>query len=185
MFYIAIFCVLTLNLKFQWKDIPKKGGFTNISFGVKIGLLPTGELTQFGVVYYQNNRLLSIQSVSLSQLINIGTGKWPIPRTNVFHNYFEENNIRNDTLEDGTIIDYTAAFDSLWKIRFSVHPYKQQLGKGWSQGDVRPSLKQQAYIYNRYGVRGYDQDYFTDTSFYKLLKDVVDADWIEEYKSMY
>lgn len=57
--------------------------------------------------------------------------------------------------------------DSLWKIRFVEHPFEAKYGKGWSQGDARPSLKQQEFIYNNYGVRGYDQDYFVDTSFFK------------------
>src|SRR5690554_7206020 len=85
----------------------------------------------------------------------------------------------NDTLDDGTVIDYGAAFDSLWKVRFKSHPFDHRLGDGWSMGEIRPSLKQQAYIYDRYGVRGYDQDFFADTSFFKLLKDVMDPQWID------
>src|SRR5690554_7279072 len=68
----------------------------------------------------------------------------------------------NDTLDDGTVIDYGAAFDSLWKVRFKSHPFDHRLGDGWSMGEIRPSLKQQAYIYDRYGVRGYDQDFFAE-----------------------
>src|SRR5690554_42286 len=183
--YITVFLLLAIGISLTKKAIPTQNGAPDkVSFGVKIGMSPAGGLTQYALVFYKNNRLLSIQEVDLDRLIKIGTGEWPIPRTTVFHNYFEEYGMYNDTLEDGTVIDYGAAFDSLWKIRFDVHPFDHRKGNGWSQGEIRPSLKQQAYIYNRYGIRGYDQDYFVDTSFFKLLKDVLDPTWIAHYKSL-
>lgn len=155
-----------------------------ISFGVKIGILPTGKLTEYAVFFYRDNRFIGKHSISKEELVKIGTGKWPIPKTNKFHDFFKENGFYSDTLNNGEIIDYGAAFDSLWKVRFTEHPFNQGLSSGWSQGDFRPSNKQQAYIYHRYGVRGYDQDYFSDTSFFKLLKDVMDSEWIKHYKSL-
>lgn len=156
----------------------------DIKFGVKIGILPSGGLTQYAIFFYKNDRFLGKQPISKEELVKIGTGRWPIPRSTKFHDFFEENNFYKDTLENGDIIDYGAAFDSLWKVRFEAHPTQQGLKNGWSNGEYRPSLKQQQYIYNRYGVRGYDQDYFTDTSFFKLLKDVMNPKWIEHYKSL-
>jgi len=185
LFFVAVFILLAAGLSLTKKSIPTQNGAPDkVSFGVKIGILPTGGLTQYALVFYKNQRLQSIQEVNLERLIKIGTGEWPVPNTTVFHDYFEEYGMYNDTLEDGTILDYGAAFDSLWKIRFNVHPFDHRLGKGWSLGDIRPSLKQQAYIYDRYGVRGYDQDYFSDSSFFKLLKDVLDPKWIANYKSL-
>lgn len=184
--YIVFIMVLGLGLSLTRKTNNSHSAYTyRVSFGVKIGLLPTGELTQYALIYYKGKETVSLQGISYTQLIKIGTGEWPIPKTLNFHNYFEEKGFHNDTLEDGSIVDYTAAFDSLWKIRFDAHPFNHQLGKGWSQGKFRPSLKQQEFIYSRYGVRGYDQEYFTDTSFFKLLRDVLDPEWIIEYKSLY
>lgn len=161
-----------------------QGGPDRVSFGVKIGLLPSGGITQYALFFYQGERSVGNQPIDLNHLIKICTGEWPVPRSNNFINIFEENGFTNDTLSDGTVINYIAAFDSLWKIRYDAHPYHHELGKGWSQGEIRPSLKQQSYIVERYGVRGYDQAYFSDTSFYKLLKDVMDPKWIENYKSL-
>lgn len=156
-----------------------------VSFAVKIGILPTGDLTQYALAHYRNNILVSLQDISRDQLLKIGTGEWPIPRTYIFKNFFDEYGLKNDTLPDGSIREFSAALDSLWKIRFEAHPFNHQLGSGWSQGEIRPSLKQQAYIYERYGVRGYDQDYFVDSSFFKLWKDVLDEAWITTYRSLY
>lgn len=184
-FYSFLVLLLAIGLSLTNEPIQPKGSAPDkVSFGVKIGIAPTGGLTHYALMFYKDQRLQSIQEVSLERLINIGTGKWPIPRTTVFHDFFEEFGMYNDTLEDGTVLDYGDAFDSLWKVRFNVHPFDHRLGKGWSLGEIRPSLKQQAYIYDRYGVRGYDQEFFADTSFFKLLKDVLDPNWINEYKTL-
>lgn len=181
---LCCFLVLLMSLTRHSKDGNISYAY-QVSFAVKIGILPTGDLTQYAVMYYKDGRLVSSLPINFTQLMNIGTGKWPIPNSTTFYNFFEEKGLKDDTLEDGSILFYTAAFDSLWKIRFEAHPFNHQLGKGWSQGEIRPSLKQQEYIYNRYGVRGYDQDYFSDTSFFLLLKDVLDKNWIAEYKAMH
>lgn len=159
----------------------------NVSFGVKIGILPTGGLTQFAIMHYRSGRLTQVQPVDVQYLVNVGIGKWPVPQTNKRHNFFEEHgllDIKIETSPDEPPIDFTAAFDSLWKIRFDEHPYTPSAGKGWSNGKARPSLKQQEYIFNTYGVRGYDQAYFSDTSFFKLMRDVLDPNWIAHYKSL-
>lgn len=183
--FILVFAFIFFGLCFKNEPSPLASGQPDrTSFGVKIGLLPTGELTQYALVYFKDNKLLSIQGIPLNQLVKIGQGEWPLPRTTFFYNYFQENGLYDDTLEDGSILDYGAAFDSLWKIRFPEHPFDPKAGKGWSNGEFRPSLSQQKYIYDRYGCRCYDQDYFVDTSFFRLLKDVMDEDWIAQYKSL-
>ncbi len=180
--FTGLFLVGLLSLVKEDKVI--YNGPDRVSFGVKIGLLPTGGLTQYSIFYFKNDLLVGNQPIGLDHLIKIGTGEWPIPRSTIFSNIFEKNGLFTDTLTDGTIVDFNSAFDSLWKIRFDAHPFEHHLGDGWSQGEMRPSLKQQLYIYNRYGCRCYDQDYFVDSSFFRLLKDVIDPAWIANYKAM-
>ena len=158
---------------------------TEVSLGVKVGMLPSGGLHQFALIYYKNGVLASIQPVNKERMVKVGTGKWPIPGTRKFHDFFAEEGMYIFPEDTQEVFNINAAVDSLWKVRFAAHPYSQSVKNGWSQGDYRPSLKQQEYIYNRYGVRGYDQDYFTDSSFFKLLKDVQDPAWIKQYKSMH
>jgi len=159
----------------------------NVSMGVKIGILPTGGITQFALIHYRQEQLANIQPVNMVQLLKFGTGEWPIPGTNQRYNYFKENNLSHIITPEGDFKerpDFTAAFDSLWKIRFDYHPFDPKKGKGWSNGRIKPSLSQQEFIFHTYGVRGYDQDYFVDTSFFKLLRDVLDTAWINNYKSL-
>lgn len=148
-------------------------------------MLPSGGLYQFALVYLKGDRIASIQPVSKERMIKVGAGKWPIPGTHKFHNFFAEQEMYVFPADTQDVFNIEASIDSLWKVRFSAHPFSQGLDEGWSQGDFRPSLKQQKYIYDRYGVRGYDQDYFVDSSFFKLLKDVQDPGWIKTYKSMH
>jgi hypothetical protein len=148
-------------------------------------MLPSGGLQQFALVYYKNGRLLSIQPITKDRMIKVGTGKWPIPGTTKFHNFFAEQEMYVFPSDTQEVFNLEASIDSLWKVRFGAHPFTQGEDEGWSQGDFRPSLKQQKYIFDRYGVRGYDQDYFVDSSFFKLLKDVQDPAWIKEYRSMH
>ncbi len=165
----------------------KNSEASHVSFGVKIGILPTGGLMQFAIFHYRNGRFSSKQPLSIHELFNIGTGKWPIPRTRTFRNFFEENGllVESDEESEMPLSRIKAAIDSLWKIRFVEHPFDGSKGFGWSNGEARPSLAQQTYIVNTYAVRGYDQDYFEDTSFFKLLRDVTDTSWIANYKSLY
>jgi hypothetical protein len=182
--------ILTLISLISFSSVCNEGNAArayNVSFGVKIGILPTGGITQFALIHYRNGQLTNIQAISDVQLMKIGTGLWPVPGTNIRYNYFKENNFSHIQTPEGEFFErenFQAAFDSLWKIRFDYHPFDPKKGKGWSNGKFKPSLEQQAYIYNTYGVRGYDQDYFSDTSFFKLLRDVLDEAWIENYKSL-
>jgi len=157
---------------------------SHVTMGVKIGMLPTGGIHQFALIHKQHGKLVAIQPIEELQMIKIGSGEWPIPRTQKFHDFFSEHGIYINPTEGQEYFDIHSAIESLWKIRYAAHPFNQQKGEGWSNGKFRPSQKQQVYIFNRYGVRGYDQDYFADSSFFQLLKDVIDKDWIDEYKRM-
>jgi len=184
------YTVLTLMLFYLLSSLgysypEEKKVSTTISLGVKIGMIPSGGLHQFALIYYKDGRLASIQPVTTDRLIKVGTGKWPIPGTRKFHDFFAQQNMYVFPEDSQEVFNIKASIDSLWKVRFAAHPFDHAKGDGWSQGDYRPSLKQQEYIFNRYGVRGYDQDYFVDSSFFKLMKDVQDPEWIEQYKSMH
>lgn len=182
---VLIITCLFLPLLFS-NSVQQSAVRHNLTFGVKIGIMPTGKITQYAFFNYRNGRFSGLSTVDLDRLLKVGMGKWPIPGTNKFYDYFDEQGVYDIglSLNNGDSIDFTASFDSLWKIRYVMHPFDASKGTGWSQGHIRPSLKQQEYIYNTYGVRGYDQEYFTDTSFFKLLRDVLNPEWINNYKSL-
>ena len=187
--FILVTLILTTILGVSFKASNPNTNAYRIGFGVKVGILPTGGITQYAIIHYRNGLLTNIQPTDLPTLIKIATGKFPIPRTNKFENFFKENQVSHKlVLTDSSYVpneNYLKAFDSIWKIRFDAHPFDSRQGNGWSVGRHRPSLKQQEYLFYTYGSRAYDQDYICDTSFYKLLRDVIDPAWIEYYKSLY
>jgi hypothetical protein len=58
------------------------------------------------------------------------------------------------------------------------------LESGWSSKMYRPSEKQELFLYNNYNIRSIDENFFLDTSFWKLLSDIQDPIWIANYKSL-
>lgn len=144
---ILVLCFFTLPLFGVSSE--KNTSNHRISFGVKIGILPTGKVTQYAIVHYRQEKLTQLQPIDLTTLIKVATGKYTIPRTTVFVDFFKENEVSHLKLSDSSFRskeNYIVAFDSIWKIRFDVHPFDTKNGEGWSIGRHRPSLRQQEYL---------------------------------------
>lgn len=156
-------------------------------FGVNISVGPNSELNTF-VCYMNNGRTLSLQSrydhVSFGKIL---TGQWPSIYNPDRKNLLKENGIEYTFEHDAYLRKdhfHCPALDSLWKIRFSISPYRGSDEQGWSNKMHMPSLKQSKYLFDRYNIHHIDSDYFLDTNFFKILKDVVDPTWISSYKSI-
>ncbi len=156
-------------------------------FGVKVGYQSTGKLTMYMVYLdngvYQNSRKMLTEN----EFIHIASGNWPSIYNPRRINYFEQNHLSCGIIKDSISekdYSYCIPLDSLWKIRFEKHPFDLKQGNGWSHKQFKPSPKQEIYLYQTYGVRQIDGDYFTDLNFWKLLNDVQDPNWILNYKSI-
>lgn len=156
-------------------------------FGVRISFGSNSEITSF-VCYLHNGRTLTNKRiVDKETFIKIVSGYWPSPYNPKQKNIFKEQNLDCDAIVNSETLEtfpYCIPLDSLWKIRFSVYPYREKAEYGWSNKLFKPSSKQEKYIFNRYGVRQIDGDYFMDTSLWLLLHDVLDTNWISNYKSL-
>jgi hypothetical protein len=157
------------------------------AFGVKISYQSTGSITSY-IAYIDNGRMHThLKQISETEFIKIASGHWPSIYNPTQKNYFEEHKFNCGVLKDSfTLKEYTycTPMDSLWKLHFEKHPVNNINGSGWSNKQFNPSLSQELYLYNTYGVAHMDADYFCDTSLWKLLKDVQNPQWIENYKAM-
>ncbi len=157
------------------------------AFGVKISYQSTGAIVSF-IAYIDNGRTHThVKQITETEFIKIASGHWPSIYNPTRRNYFEEYKYNCGVLKDSfTLKEYTYCLplDSLWKIHFEKHPVDITKGNGWSNKQFNPSLKQELYLYNRYGVKHIDADYFLDTNMWKLLGDVQDPAWIANYKSL-
>lgn len=156
-------------------------------FGVRVSIGANSMLTTY-VCYINTGRVLTHKRVcDEATFINIVSGHWPSIYNPKRENLFEKNGVNCDVFVDSTTLQKfptCVPFDSLWKIRFSVYPFTTRSELGWSNKYHKPSPSQEIYLVNRYGINHIDGDFFLDTSFWLLLKDVTDPDWIANYKSL-
>ena len=156
-------------------------------FGVRVSIGANSDITTY-VCYINTGRTLTHKKIcDENTFIKIVSGFWPSIYNPDRLNYFELNNIGCDVFEDSVTmqkIPVCDPFDSLWKIRFSVYPFRTRDEIGWSNKYHKPSPMQEIYLSERYGIKQIDGDFFLDTNFWRILKDVTDSDWIANYKSL-
>ena len=126
--------------------------------------------------------------VDKKTFIKIVSGEWPSIYNPNRIDLFKENNISLTVKTDSsTLKEYLdcVSLDSLWKIRFSTYPFIYNNEMGWSNKLFKPSPNQEIYLKERYNIDHIDGEYFLDTNFWLLLTDVVDTNWIKNYKSIH
>ena len=156
-------------------------------FGLHVSMQSNSQLYQI-VAYLYNGRALNHKKVmSKDDFVKFASGKWPSIYNPEKRNLFEERNlscgIYKDTFSNKET-EYCLPLDSLWKIRFSSYPFRPSNELGWSPRLMRPSEKQELFLYENYGIRNIDTDFFIDSAFWQLLSDVQDTMWIANYKSL-
>lgn len=160
---------------------------TKTVFGVKISYQSTGQLTTFSVHIDNGISQNARKILTENEFIHIASGKWPSIYNPKRVNYFEMHHLSCGILKDSITLkeyDYCLPVDSLWKIRFERHPFDLSQGNGWSHKQYKPTPKQEIYLFNTYGVKQIDGDFFMDDKFWRLLEDVQNPDWIANYKSI-
>jgi hypothetical protein len=155
-------------------------------FGVRIGLTSNSQTEEFVAVRYNAyGQMREKKVLQRDDLIRVLSGYWPSPFNPDRTDYFAKYGIFGGVYEDSTTLEkipYCPALDSLWKIKFSMYPFKGTNETGWAGGLYNPSGPQKNYLKKRYGVEHLDLEFFADTSFWNLLHDVTDSTWIENYR---
>jgi hypothetical protein len=156
-------------------------------FGARIAIGVNSSMVSFVAMKYSNDGILRAKRyyTSKDEFIKVLSGYWPSPFNPEKIEYFKENKIIGGVFVNDTIhmeVGYCPSLDSLWKLRFSDWPYHGRNEAGWSLSKTRPGPKQEEYLAKRYNIKQLDFDYIVDTNFWKLLYDVTDPKWIEEYK---
>jgi len=157
-------------------------------FGVQISFQANSTLYRLQV-FIDNGRVLSKQKyLSRDEFIKYASGFWPSIYNPKKLNFFEQNNIETcGVFEDPELLEkipYCFPLDSLWKVKWNDAPFQSTVEKGWANGLYRPSLKQQKYLHDNYGVENIELGFFLDTNFWKIMRDVQDLEWIQKYKSL-
>ncbi len=156
-------------------------------FGVKVSIGPNSQTTSF-VCFLDNGRVLTQKRiVDRETFVKFVSGYWPSIYNPNRVDFFKEHGIDCAIIKDSITQKPGVGcvpMDSLWKIRFSTYPFMHNPEPGWSNKYHKPSPGQEQYLFERYGVAHVDGEYFLDTSFWMLLKDVTDPMWIANYKAI-
>ncbi len=164
------------------------GEFPRPAFAVKISPQADGKDVHL-MCFINNGRGYALpRNLSPQEFIRFASGEWPSPYNRKRENLIEKNGLECAVLTDSlTLKEYVwfPALDSLWKIRYEQYPFSGKDNEfGWSEERFKPSAAQMRYLKERYNVSNIEFDYFIDSSFWKILNDVTDPEWIGSYKSI-
>lgn len=154
-------------------------------FGVQVRF-QTGT-RMYALVAFQDNgmQLINRKFLTVDDFVKIASGYWPSiynpTRENLFQKYRVPCGMVNDSIHLDPI-PVCFPVDSLWKLRYSDFPFNTSSEAGWSGDATRPSTKQTLYLKEHYHVDNVDNNYFLDTNFWKILRDVQDSAWVQNYK---
>lgn len=156
-------------------------------FGVRVAYQSTGKMITLVAFFTDGVRQSHRKILSFDEFVHFASGDWPSVYNRNRMNLFELNQVQGGIYKDSITFKETAycfALDSLWKLRFDQYPFLGNNEQGWSRDDFLPSPNQQQFLYDEYGMAHIDTKFFSDTSFWKLLHDVTDPEWIQAYRSI-
>lgn len=156
-------------------------------FALKIGLQGTGKLYTLHA-FINNGRTLTHQRIlSNDEFVRFASGYWPSMYNPKKIDYFKANNINCGITTDVssvTTYSYCVPFDSVWKIKYIYYPFSNNPEVGWANGQYGPSEKQYQFLKSTYNITSLENSYFMDDKLWRLLIDIQNPNWINQYKSL-
>lgn len=156
-------------------------------FGVRVAYQATGEMVTLVAFFSDGTMQSNRKFLSREQFIQYASGNWPSIYNRNRVDLFKLNEVEGGVFHDsisGKKIPYCFALDELWKLRYKNDPFKGSNAQGWSQEMFTPSKGQQLYLQKNYGMENINVKFIIDTNFWKLLRDVQDSAWIENYMNI-
>lgn len=165
----------------------KTTGEKRTVFGVRVAYQSNGDMITLVVFKKEDETLLNKKILTSREFSFYASGEWPSLYNPNRMNFFLKNNVDGGVFLDSITrknTPYCFSLDSLWKLRYKTYPFRGNNETGWSQEIYSPSSRQKRYLFERYNMDQIDGKFFIDTSFWKLLRDVRDANWISTYKAL-
>ena len=154
-------------------------------FGIGLFTSANSSLITFAYIYTTNGKVTGAEVIRRDRFVYTALGHWPHPANLDRENLFEKFGVDSVFLlksESNKILGYYApVFEQLWKIKFYEHPFEFDT-PGWSQGQYKPSLYQKEFLKKEYGIDNILSEYIYGDSLFKLLRDVQNPLWIEQYR---
>ncbi len=166
--------------------------FATYTFGISLMTGMNSELFTLFVVKEYEGEVLANEPITRGQFVLQAQGAAPSKANpdgiNLFKKYGVNSCLPPEELADGeVVVTDCGVFDKLWKLRFQVFPFRQgegqRPGAGWSEEPNRPSDRQQLLL-SDYGML-YMHSMAKGEDAFRLLRDVGDSSWVDNYRKGY
>ncbi|MCC6939797.1 MAG: hypothetical protein IT226_16400 [Flavobacteriales bacterium] len=179
--------------------IPQVNGFSGVrplfatyTFGMNLMTGLNNELFTLFIVKEFEGQIISSTPITRGQFMQQAQGAMDCKANptgqNLFLKYEVASCLPPEEYRDGfPVIPDCGIFDEIWKLRFWEYPYKlasgQQPGKGWAENPTTPSARQMLLL-SDYGI--YElHSVACGEELFRLLKDIGDPDWVDNYRKGY
>jgi hypothetical protein len=162
------------------------------TFGMSLMTGMNNELFTLFVVKELNGQVLEARPLTRGQFVLQAQGAAPSLANpdgqNLFRKYRVTGCLPPAETDDGKrMVSDCSVFDELWKLRFWEFPFKQREGQhpglGWAEARTQPSERQQLLLCG-YGICHLTQIACGEDLF-RLLRDVGDPEWVDNYRKGY
>jgi len=171
---------------------PEPAPLATYSFGMSLMTGMNSQLFTLFVVKEFEGKVIEAQPISRGQFVMEAQGAVPSKANpsgvNLFRKYKVEGCLLPPELDDGTrTVSDCGVFDDLWKLRFWEYPFKDasgaQHGLGWAESRTQPSPRQMLLL-SDYGLHRMT-DLICGEELFRLLRDIGDPAWVDNYQKGY
>ena len=162
--------------------------YASFTFGISLATSLNSQLMSCFVVKVFEGEVIGTEPVTRDQFLQQVRGLVPSKANPHGADLFAEHDVdacKVQLAEDGRrIVPYGEVLDDLWKLRFWEYPLHvqdgQRVGKGWAEQPLNPSPRQMLLLSN-YGLR-HPTDLCHGEAMFRLLRDVSDPEWVDNYR---
>ena len=168
------------------------GPFATWTFGLSLSTGMNNDLFTLFVVKEFEGQVIANEPLTRGQFVLQAQGALPskanAPGENLFQKYEVSGCLAPYAPEAGHLVVTDCwVFDELWKLRFWEYPFRlgegQHPGKGWAENRTTPSARQYLLLAD-YGIL-YLHSMARGPDVFRLLKDVSDSAWVDNYRKGY
>ncbi len=165
--------------------------FATYTFGLSLNTGLNNQLFTLFTVKQFEGRVVQTEPMTRDQFVLQAQGVVPSranpEATNLFRKYEVQACLpEGPDTSDRYLLD-CELFDRLWKLRFQEYPFRlvegQHPGKGWAEEREAPSPRQ-LLLLTDYGML-HRSDIAYGENVFRLLRDVGDSAWVDNYRKGY
>ena len=165
--------------------------FATFTFGLSLNTGLNNQLFTLFTVKVFEGRVIQTEPLTRDQFVlqaqGVVPGRANPEGINLFRKYEVQVCLPEGTDTTGRYLLDCEVFDRLWKIRFQEYPFRpvegQHPGKGWAEEREAPSPRQ-LLLLTDYGML-HRSDLAYGENVFRLLHDVGDSAWVDNYRKGY